>query len=85
MEAKIGSVAYKLKLPPTSNVHPVFHVSLLKKVTGMHDLMPTPLPPEVPKLQIPEAALDRRVITRSNHLHHQLLIKWEGLPLELAT
>ena len=85
MEAKIGSAAYKLKLPPTSNVHPVFHVSLLKKVTGMTDIVPTPLPPEIPKLQIPEAALDRRVSTRSNRLHRQLLIKWTGLPPELAT
>jgi len=85
VEAKIGSVAYKLKLPPTSNVHPVFHVSLLKKVIGMTDIVPTPLPPEIPKQQIPEAALDRRVSTRSNRLHRQLLIKWYGLPPELAT
>jgi len=51
---KIGEVAYSLKLPKDSKVHPVFHVSLLKS-TMTAEVVVQPLPPYVTeeiKLQV---------------------------------
>jgi len=41
--ACIGPAAYKLQFPPSAQIHPVFHVSVLKKCTGQ------PLPACVPE------------------------------------
>jgi hypothetical protein len=41
---KIGTMAYKLELPASSRVHPVFHLSCLKKVIGEKILVQTILP-----------------------------------------
>jgi len=41
---KIGTMAYKLELPTASRVHPIFHVSCLKKVIGYKLSVQTILP-----------------------------------------
>ena len=44
MLQNIGSMAYKLELLASSRVHPVFHVSCLKKVIGDKIPVQTMLP-----------------------------------------
>lgn len=46
VKEKISLVAYKLQLPPSSSIYPVFHIALLKPFKGMPpDQIINPLPP----------------------------------------
>lgn len=83
VEFKIGSVAYSMKLPSHSSVHPVFHVSLLKKVQGTAAVPFSPLPSKTSSVQTLELVLDRRIQTKSNRIYYQLLIKWMDQPPEM--
>lgn len=85
---KIGAVAYKLQLPEGARVHPVFHVSLLKKILGDMVEASKELPPVTDegaaKLE-PQKILDTRWVKRGHKFEEEILIQWKHLPAEEAT
>jgi hypothetical protein len=85
---KIGTMAYKLELPASSRVHPVFHVSCLKKVIGDKIPVQTILPEldeEGKMILEPEAITDTRIRQLRNRSISEYLIKWRKLPAEDST
>jgi hypothetical protein len=83
VEAKIRNVAYRLALPSSSQIHPVFHVSQLKKSHG-NEPVSSELPSTDAQFQVPEAIL-QRWWTSGDHPIEQVLIKWSLMPPTLAT
>jgi hypothetical protein len=77
----IGPMAYKLSLPSHSKLHPVFHVSCLKKVIGTKCQIQTSLPELDEEGSIwlqPQAVLGP---TCEHHLHQhtiqEVLVQWK--------
>jgi len=81
VEKKVGQRAYRLKLPLTWRVHPVFHVSKLVPYHQGDRPHTEPLPPDLidgePEQGV-EEILDDRVRRRKSHF----LVKWKGFPME---
>lgn len=80
--ATIGKVAYKRRLPSSTNIHDVFHVSQLKSFHG-----PLPLTVTLPSLmrnvvtpKIPQSIISRRIKNINNATQVQFLVQWSGLP-----
>ena len=75
---KISTMAYKLELPASSRVHPVFHVSCLKKVIGdkipIQNILPE-LDEEGKIILDPEAITDTRIFHLRNRSILEYLIK----------
>jgi hypothetical protein len=85
---RIGAVAYKLKLPDGSRVHPVFHVSLLKKAVGSYneeESLPEDLEGEKDKAYEPSTVLAKRTIQVQGEEVRQCLVQWKGQSIEEAT
>ena len=85
--AKVGDLAYKLQLPEEAEIHPVFHVSQLKRHLG-NNAIPLPHVPLVTDTGMikttPLKVLQRRAIQRNKQPAAQWLIHWENLPAQDA-
>ena len=76
-------MAYKLELPPQAKIHPVFHVSQLKRVKGEAPTpthLPSELTAELELQSTPEAVLGVR-----GSAMQEVLIQWHNQPVEEAT
>lgn len=86
--SKVGSVAYRLKLPVDSQVHPVFHVSQLKHFVPSHvpvfSELPTTVQLDISALE-PTEILDRRLVKKGNAALTQVLVRLGVFPPECAT
>ena len=77
---KIGSVAYKLELLVESHIHPVFHVSQLKKHHGpivTQSLLPL-LNDDGVLDREPVSILDRRMVKRQGKAITKVLVSWKN-------
>jgi hypothetical protein len=77
----VGSVAYKLQLPATSLIHPVVHVSQLKKAVAASEVVQSTLPrldPDSGHLATPVEVLQQRLRRHGDKMIVQALVRWSG-------
>jgi hypothetical protein len=79
---RVGQVAYQLALPSQSKLHPIFHVSCLKKVIGTRCQIQTNLPELAEEGSIwlqPEAVLDQHERRLRQRTIKEVLVQWKDM------
>jgi Chromo (CHRromatin Organisation MOdifier) domain len=80
VKEKIGTVAYRLELPPHLRMHDVFHVSLLRRYLSDGRSQPPPPLFEIDGESFWEIAaiVDRRELSNGRRKRVQYLVSWQG-------
>jgi len=81
---KIGPVAYKLHLPAESHIHPILHVSLLKRYytntdVDKHNTEIPSFSEDREVLLTPQAVIDHRWIKQGAQIVEESLVHWKYL------
>jgi hypothetical protein len=80
---RIGTLAYRLELPPGARIHDVFHVGLLKAHRGNPPAAPPALPPTADGRLLPGPEKVLKAQQRRGVWH--VLVQWTGLSVDDAT
>lgn len=83
--ARVGTVAYRLELLAHSAIHPVFHISQLKKSIGATHRVIADLLADFALNLEPEQILQTRTVQHGTDRVQQVLVKWNNLPSSLST
>lgn len=84
---RIGSVAYKLALPPEAAIHDTFHVSQLKLCPNPPDTAPV-LPQYYQDLgtaKESDCILEKKVVKHHNTAVTKVFVQWKGYSPDQAT
>ena len=90
---KVSLVAYKIQLPETMKIHPVFHVSRLKPFESserfpnreLNSRPPPVVDTGVEQHYLVERILDMKTVGRGSSQRRQYLVQWKGYPLYEST
>lgn len=80
-------MAYTLVLPSLVKIHPTVHVSLLKRCYDVPSSISCPPTVDLANTNSPgpESVFQRRMVQKGNKVVAQVLVKWVGLPADVAT
>lgn len=76
---RVGAVAYKFQLPQGSQIHPVVHVSLLKKALPANTVAQPDLPSQYATMDsapIPLQVMDTKKIASGNSIVSLVQVQW---------